>query len=125
MGLNFMVGDEMSDAQWSYGGFMRFREKVAKEIGINLLEMDGFKHEGWPRQRMKGILWKMEDPIELLLNHSDCDGRLSAKQCAKVWPRLAELIKGWPDSDYDKKSGMALVESMRGCVEKNKSLRFC
>lgn len=38
MGLGFSHGH----ASWSYGGFASFRTKLAREIGINLHQMEGY-----------------------------------------------------------------------------------
>jgi hypothetical protein len=41
MGLGLSVGD-MSCGQWSYSGFNAFRKKLARQIGIDLDQMEGF-----------------------------------------------------------------------------------
>lgn len=101
---------------WSYGGFDAFRTKLAKEIGIKFDEMKG----------MGGIKsWEdVDDDIRLLLNHSDCDGELSCEQCRLVAPRLRELVKGWPDDDYDKIHGLRLSMMMDKCAKNEWDLRF-
>lgn len=61
MGADF----NLCDAHLAYSGFHRFREKLAKEICIDLNLMDGFGGN----IRLETI----NDDIKLLLNHSDCD----------------------------------------------------
>lgn len=103
---------------WSYSGFMGFREKLAKEIGIELKTMDGFKADG--------ISWgTVDNPISLLLNHSDCDGGLSCDDCEQIYPELLKLIDKWPDDDYDKVHGKALAEAMKTCASEGHYLEFC
>ena len=115
MGLNFRAGD----ARWSYSGFNRFRTKLASQIGINLNAMEGFKEGGG------GMPWsKVEDNIVLLLQHSDCDGELTVKECKRVWPRLEELIKYWEENDYDKINALRLIEDMKGTIKKKEPLEF-
>jgi len=41
MGLGFSHGD----VSWSYGGFRHFRRKLARDIGINIDQMEGFTQE--------------------------------------------------------------------------------
>ena len=117
MGLDF-VG---SDAHWSYSGFMKFRRRLASEIGINLDEMQGFievYENGISRSTI-------DDDIVPLLNHSDCDGELSAEECETIEPRLRELIAEWDDKEYDKINGILLADGMDRCVSQNVPLRFC
>lgn len=134
MGLAF----KGADARWAYGGFMRFRERLANEIGICLELMEGFKKriENWKSVYgeenfpsflpTKPLKWdKVKDDIVPLLLHSDCDGKLSVEECKKVAPRLRELIKEWDDNDYDKQQAILLAEGMEDCIKKNKSLIFC
>ena len=123
MGLDFVIKKidydyDGCDARWSYGGFMEFRIRLAKEIGIDLKSMEGFIEDGnsWD---------DVEDDIKLFLNHSDCDGELHCENCEKVWPRLKELIKNWPDDDYDKVNALELVEAMKSCAENEWDLVFC
>ncbi len=89
----------------------------------------------------------VKDDIVLLLYHSDCVGELTSEQCAKVAPRLRELIGDWPDKmapfktnkelqaigykeeyiydDYDKKNALLLADQMEECVRFNVPLIFC
>ena len=112
MGIDFSRGN----AHWSYGGFNSFRHRLAECIGIDLDDMLGFGGD---------IQWDtVNDPIEPLLNHSDCDGVLTAEQCLTVAPRLAELVKDWPD-DYDKSHALELVEGMKEAIEDDADIEFC
>ncbi len=114
MGLDF----KGSKAHWAYSGFHVFRCKLANEIGINLDDMVGFERDK--------ISWdNIKDPIKSLLDHSDCDGKLSPKACAKIAPRLRELIRDWDDCDYDKIQGLLLAEGMEECAINKTNLIFC
>lgn len=116
MGLGF----NKSDARWSYSGFNSFRTKLAKEVGLDLDKMKGFSDDpnalDWPSDE--------SDPIMYLLNHSDCDGDITAEQCKLVGPRLRELIKSWDDDDFDKIQATRLADGMDLCAEENVSLEF-
>jgi hypothetical protein len=105
-------------ASWSYSGFMTFRRRLAREIGIDLEEMAGFKTVDPPGSiKDPGISWEtVTDAIEPLLNHSDCDGDLGYDECGRVAPRLREIVAFWPD-DYDKQQALYLVEMMEEVAE--------
>jgi hypothetical protein len=117
MGLDF----NNNDAHWSYGGFNSFRRKVASSIGINLDEMYGFQGSNpWET---------VNDDVKIFLDHSDCDGVLTPEECAKVWPRLQEIIGKWDKGDfsnqYDIFQSELLIAGMKNSVESNENLEFC
>lgn len=109
MGLNFAKRIyELIDCSWSYSGFNAFRKRLAKEINIELDNMDGFGGD---------ISWDtVNDPIKPLLHHSDCEGELSPDDCEIVYPRLLELVENWLDDDYDKINAIRLTETMKDCA---------
>jgi hypothetical protein len=116
MGLDFMIGRDVKDceAHWSYSGFHEFRIRLANAAGMVLFSTHG---------------QEVTDPIEHLLNHSDCEGDLSPKQCRECAPRLRELLEKFNKEDwaegYDYDSGIALAEGMEFCAENNETLIFC
>jgi hypothetical protein len=119
------VGIDISPggAHGSYSGFHRFRQRVAKQAGIVLDEMEGFgnRDEGTPGTKK----WQEGDPIVHLLNHSDCDGILTPQQCRECAPRLRELIKDWDiQNDYDARSALSLIEGMETAANKNINMEF-
>lgn len=114
MGIDFSHGS----ATWSYGGFMRFRTRLAESIGITLAEMRGFRG---PRE------WStVDDAIVPLLNHSDCDGDLAPEVCATVASRLREIVSSWPDEpfDHDRENALRLADAMDECVASGERLEF-
>lgn len=114
MGLDF----SHCEAHWAYSGFARFRNKLAEQIGLH-----GYNDIGDTADPKFEPFKK--DPIIHLLAHSDCDGHLTPKQCAKVAPRLREIVSAWPDSDYDKVKALELVEGMELAAKENQKLKFC
>lgn len=103
---------------WSYTGFHVFRVKLAKEIKVDLDGMVGFTKKG-------GDSWDIVDnPIKMLLHHSDCEGALSYDECEQIYPELLKLIDKWPDDDYDKIQGKALAEAMKICASEGHYLEF-
>ena len=116
MGLRINPGG----ASWAYGGFMRFRERLAEAEGLVLGEMVGFGGEK-PWEFTSG------NPVTTLaplLNHSDCDGYLSGWQCEEVLPRLRSIVASWDDYDYDRRQGQALIAGMEHCAEHRCALVF-
>lgn len=75
----------------SYSSFNTFRRMIANEIGENLDSFEGF-----------GGTKSFEDlkhPIEPLLNHSDCDGFLTASECYQVAIGLQKIIDNYKGDD--------------------------
>lgn len=106
-----------SEANWGYQGFNKMRERLAVKIGINLRQMDGFGGD---------ISWDgIEDDVLPLLNHSDCDGSISYKDCARVAKRLKVLIKDWDKYEYDTVNMKILIKTMGLCHKKKTNLMFC
>ncbi|WP_232732753.1 hypothetical protein [Bacillus cereus] len=67
MGLDF----NLSRVRWGYISFGNFRRKLAKEIDLDLDAMIGFGGD---------FSWDLiEDDIKEFLNHSDCEGELTAE----------------------------------------------
>jgi hypothetical protein len=123
MGLNFkFIDGEYSKAAWSYSGFHEFRIRLARQIGIDLDNMKGFGGE-------KRSWDTVNDPIKPFLNHSDCDGTLSPKDCAQIAPRLKELLAQWEPIDADAEHGIRhgaiLVRDMETCAKTGQSFIFC
>lgn len=117
MGLGFSHGD----AGWSYSGFHRFRRRLAMAaLGIDLDKMRGFVALG------EGRSWTKlnDDPITLLLNHSDCDGELSPSECHLIAPRLREIVSVWSD-DYDRHHALLLAQGMEQAANAGVPLEFC
>jgi hypothetical protein len=113
MGIDIYPGG----AHWSYSGFHAFRKALAQEVGIDLDEMVGFGGETpWPNSK--------KEPIVHLLNHSDCDGKMTPKQCRACAPRLRELISKWDIADYSTSSALKLVGGMEVAAKNDEPLVF-
>ena len=109
-------------ASWSYSGFMRFRERLAESIGMQLRKMPGF------RDNQEEFAWEdYDDPIIPFLNHSDCDGVLTPEQCRTIAPRLREIISTWEDNfenSYDLEMAEELIRGMEIAEKENENLQF-
>jgi hypothetical protein len=113
MGIDFHPGS----AHWSYSGFHLFRKRIAAAIGMDLESMQGF---GGSIQ-----FSDFNDDVIPLLDHSDCDGHLTATECGKVGPRLKELVKDWPKNDYDRMQALRFANDMIECARNKQKLVFC
>jgi hypothetical protein len=113
-------------AQWSYGGFHRFRTLLAAEDAIDLENMAGFTgtldFSGDPPP--PGIPWDaVTTTLAPLLSHSDCDGELTPAECSAILPRLKEIRLKWGEADdplgereWDVQHLDALVEVVTYCA---------
>lgn len=114
---------------WAYGGFHRFRERLAAAEGFRLDDMHGFKPLSLGDSAWTDRSWDdVDTPLRPLLDHSDCDGALTIDECVQVLPRLLEIVERWPDDEehrYDRTNGLALVDCMVACLSFDTKLRFC
>lgn len=85
------MGLDTSHGCWhgSYGTFNTFRRWIGKNIGINLDEMIGYGGSKEWGELKKHNLYP-------LLNHSDCDGKISPKNCKRIADGLDEMIRTLP-----------------------------
>lgn len=111
MGVRISPGD----AEWSYSGFGDFRRRLANEEGFDLGDMKGFGGDReWHTSNGDRVT-----TLEPLLNHSDCDGYLSAYEAELVAPRLESILGKWAQegTDYDVEHGRNLLASLRHSIE--------
>ena len=113
MGIDF----SHCEAHWAYSGFARIRQRLAEQVGLP----DYSEIENTADPRFEKIIG---DAILPLLAHSDCDGKLTPKECRLVAPRLREMVASWPDDDYDKRQALELAEGMDAAAKAKQSLRF-
>ncbi|MFJ3878022.1 hypothetical protein ACIPW5_11240 [Streptomyces sp. NPDC090077] len=122
MGIDFSHGG----AQWPYSGFAQFRTAIATREGIALEDMAGFGGtQPWDATTT---------PLRPLLDHSDCDGEISATDCATIAPHLRAIVEElWPaaltwESDplgvYHRRAGLALAGGMEQAAEAGEPLEF-
>jgi hypothetical protein len=123
------MGLDISHDCWhgSYSSFARFREKLAEVCGYgNINDMVGFSDDrpgkGWP-----GV-----DPIEKLLDHSDCDGEIRWQDCegiAKSFERVllslavADALSGDNNNYYSEKA-VRWISGLRCAAEEKENVTF-
>lgn len=123
------MGLHIGEAHWSYGGFARFRERLAAAEGIDLPRMVGFcdkygRHDDGS-ECLATTRWDtVKSDLVPLLNHSDCDGELTPQECARVWPRLQEILLTFAPDDYDRREGLVLVREMQDAADGGYDLEF-
>lgn len=104
----------------AYSAFMRLRIAIAHAAGLPPLQlMEGFYDDppplvprftfgeaeergdfsDHPLLKLLPIPWDYfaKDPLAVLLNHSDCDGEIEAKDCAPLADRLEEILPKLPE----------------------------
>ena len=152
MGLN------CSHGAWDggYGSFMTWRRKIAEVAGLPPLDlMEGFYT---PLKRSTGvdglatlycgvnppsytleqidaalpIKWSAlkKDKLHILLSHSDCEGKISSRQCAGIADSLEKLIPLLPDElgsghigNWREKT-QTFVDGLRAAAESKEPLLF-
>lgn len=108
------MGLDVSHDCWSgaYGGFSRFRDKLASVAGYEFIEdaarggrrMVALDYGAWPEANYYDppiIPYRADgtqDPLLLLLMHSDCEGRIRAEHVKPLADRLTALL---PDIEGD------------------------
>ncbi|MBT2408690.1 MULTISPECIES: hypothetical protein [unclassified Streptomyces] len=125
MGLCLFPGDgdlTSPDISWSYSGFNAFRQRLAQAEGFTLPDMWGF---GGDRE------WsEISSTLKPLLDHPDDAGDLSAADCARILPRLAEIITEWETAESNPaltrhiEDARQLVAVLKICVDSNVELLF-
>jgi hypothetical protein len=146
------MGLDTSHDAWhgAYSAFMRWRQKIAQVAGIPPLElMEGFWEKGSYRDPFTEmakhfpasaaqyydslpIKWSAlkPDPLHVLLHHSDCEGTIGPKACAKIADRLEALLPLLPTGDSGGHIGdyrdktQAFIDGCRKAAAANESLIF-
>lgn len=90
-----------------YGGFTRFRIAVAKSYN----EEFGKLYEKWiyccssfteklSSEEIKRMNELSNDNLDILLQHSDCDGKLTPTECKKIYSVTKDLKCDFPQYNY-------------------------
>jgi hypothetical protein len=138
------MGLDVSHDAWhgAYSAFSRWRNAVAEAAGYSLETSDGLTYprldwDSLPDATLEGI-WEEEpeDPLLVLLAHSDCDGDIFPAQAGPLADRLEELlpeIAKQHDADWGhitRDGGMVAVtqrfiDGLRLAQLVGEPLRFC
>jgi hypothetical protein len=104
------MGLDTSHDCWhgSYGRFGAFRVAVCQAAGLgDLSEYRGFRigNKEWPPMQ--------DEPLVVLLNHSDCDGEISWQDCEPLARRLDEIADDPRMAEWRDEA----IQFARGCRE--------
>jgi hypothetical protein len=88
-----------------YSAFMRFRIHVAEAAGYGV---DYY---------YKPYLTEGDDPILILLNHSDCDGIIEAKDCAPLADAMEALLPKLETNNVAGVRGMTMKATAETFIE--------
>ncbi len=138
----------------SYGSFNSWRTWLAQQIGIPLELMQGFYYDGngygtnmftllehkFPQgdeiemssiRRFKQILplkWEAfkPSPLHILLNHSDCDGHITWKNCGKIAKELKKILStiDMKSNDYMYKKTEDFINGCELAFNEKENLEF-
>ena len=114
-------------AQWSYGGFHQFRVWLADQESLILDQMQGFEGTAFddPAKLLPGIPWSsVTSTLTPLLHHSDCDGFLTSEECARISPRLREIVEAASAEEYHKVRGTRLADAVDMVAKSNGELKL-
>lgn len=120
MGLD-LYGYEDDYLRIKYSSFNELRRWLAElALGIDLSDMRGF---GGCRP------WdEVDDDLAPLLNHSDFDGDLTPEECARVAPRLREVLEPTTPRDdhfaFLREWGLSFAELMERAAEHGTGVEF-
>jgi hypothetical protein len=139
-----MMGLDCSHGAWhgAYSSFSRWRNAVAEAAGYSLETGDHLTYPAldWgslPHATLEGI-WEEtpEDPLLVLLAHSDCNGDIFPAQAGPLADRLEELLpeiakKHAADWGHITRDGgmvavtQRFIDGLRLAQSLDEPLRFC
>jgi hypothetical protein len=108
------MGLDTSHNCWSgpYSSFNRFRFSLGHQIGIDLKDYQGYGGGG------SKFLYEIEHDIMPLINHSDCEGKLTVKEAKRVAKGLTNILDNFNDeieADYNFKE--RITQFRDGCLD--------
>ena len=105
-----------------YGSFNMFRHLLAEQIDINLDEYNGYGADNGKD------LTTIKHDIMPLLNHSDCDGRLTLKESKRIIKGLDNILENFKiDPKFDDYFKSKIIQFRDGCsdaVNKKQMIKF-
>lgn len=135
------MGLDTSHDCWhgSYSSFTRWRHAVARAAGYWVLPVK-YENGMWmdcimldwghlPKGHLLGE-WEEdpEDPLLVLLTHSDCEGVIKAKHCAALATKLQSLLPELDDTKSAWKSDAELtrifIAGLRKAAKRNQNVNF-
>lgn len=139
MGLDLHAGSGSSELTWhaSYSGFARVRDALAEAAGINrhdhyrdrfsMYSLCGYwidPKDFTARSIGDHSFERVEDPLDYLMLHSDCEGILPAFAARKLADRIDGLLPKIKD-DYRREHIELLASFLREAGDEGEMVHFC
>jgi len=106
-----------------YSAFMRWREAlhaiIARRRGFATDSLD----DAWSH----GHYDDQTDPLNVLMNHSDCDGEIPAAVCGPMADALTGLLDDMPERamyDYVRPATLRFIAGLREAAKANAPVEF-
>lgn len=113
-----------------YIGFGVIRRQIAKSYNERLGEIYEKPYKNWDfsysQEEIEEYNSLCDDDLDILLNHSDCEGRMKYHECRKVIRALDRIEFKYPDDwrqDWKEKYYI-LKDMIRYCAKNRKRLYF-
>lgn len=131
MGLDLRAdGYQKEELHIGYIGFGIVRRQIAKSYSEEFGDLYSVTYSLYGNQLTNDQVkrWNeiCDDDLDLLLNHSDCDGHLKYHECKKIIKALDRIDFKYPDDwrqDYKEKY-YVLKDMIRHCAKNRKRLYF-
>lgn len=95
-----------------YSSFNAFRFALARQIGINLDEYDGYNSKGTKD------LETIEHDLQPLFNHSDCDGDLKVEESVQIVKGLNNVLDNFNEElQMPTNFKENIIQFRDGCLE--------
>ena len=111
-----------------YSSFNNFRKHLAKQIGLDLDEYVEYsmplRHDTCNRTK---TLKDVKHNLIPLLNHSDCEGKLTIAQCKKIVNGLNDVLCYFNDEEVYPTFRDDVIQFRDGCIQAiidNKPVEF-
>jgi len=131
MGLDLRANDYPNEPlHIGYIGFGIVRKQIAKSYNEELGKLYEKTYSMFDNQltEEEGSRYNeiCDDDLDILLNHSDCDGKLTTQECKKIIKSLNKFEFQYPDEwrqDYKEKY-YVLKDMIDWCAKNRRTLYF-
>jgi hypothetical protein len=129
------VGLDTSHNCWHgpYSAFNTWRDRIAElaGYGINISEAGteyvALDWDNITDAQIEGEWSKLpDDPLMILMCHSDCDGRIKSQHCGPLADRIEQVLLkcDLEDDHWVMEKGVQFVEGLRRAANKKENVRF-
>jgi hypothetical protein len=100
----------------AYSSFNHFRHLLANQIGLNLDDYYGYiTPQGYTNATKD--LKSIEHDIQPLLDHSDCDGKLTIRQCRRIVKGLNSILENFKAKETYEGFKEEIIQFRDGCLD--------